>query len=519
MDLSIMFEFAVERFPSRLALVEGEKRYTYNHLNKEITKVAASLQRMGIKQHDRVVIVLKNRLENIVIYWAIQKLGAVYTPINHRLSAKEVEYCVNDAESKAVVYEGSSQDAVLKATFEGNPILIGLGDVEGADIYYEELVDRSPESFNKPVIHEDDIALMLYTSGTTGLPKGVPRSHKNEYSAAIAHIIQNQYTDGESTLGTMPLYHTMGMRSLLSIAFLNGKYVVLPDFDAKDALELLSSEEITSLYLVPTLYHDILSYETFGSYRLDKLEKIGYAGASMTTALTEKCVDLLKPKVFVNHYGSTEIYTFTICPNVQQKPGCAGKPGLHQNVRLVKADAEGNSLPHDLIGKGEVGEIIINLNSNEAFKGYWNKPAATQKAIREGWYFTGDLGIIDDDSDLFVVGRVDDMIISGGENIHPLEVEDVISRHPKVSEVAVVGEDDDRWGQIVSAFIVPLNSTITVQELDEFCKSDPKLSNFKRPRNYVFLKQIPKSPVGKILRRKIRDGEVELYFDDNKVVG
>lgn len=285
MNLSTMFEFVVERYPNRLALVEGEKRYTYNHLNKEITKVAASLQRMGIKQHDRVIIVLKNRLENIVIYWAIQKLGAVYTPINHRLSAKEVEYCVNDAESKAVVYESSSQDAVLNATFEGNPVLIGLGAVEGADIYYEELVDRSPVSFNKPVIHDEDIALMLYTSGTTGLPKGVPRSHKNEYSSAIAHIIQNQYTDGESTLGTMPLYHTMGMRSLLSIAFLNGKYVVLPDFDAKEALELLSGEEITSLYLVPTLYHDILSQKDFESYHLDKLEKIGYAGASMTTAL------------------------------------------------------------------------------------------------------------------------------------------------------------------------------------------------------------------------------------------
>ncbi|MDQ0218708.1 long-chain fatty acid--CoA ligase [Peribacillus cavernae] len=519
MNLATMFEFAVERYPSRIAVVEEEKRYTYNQLNKEITKVASSLQRMGIKQHDRVIVVLKNRLENIIIYWAVQKLGAVYTPINHRLSAKEVEYCVNDAESKAVVYENASQDAVLHANFQEKPILIGLGAVEGADIYYDELVDRSPGGFDKPVIHEEDIALMLYTSGTTGMPKGVPRSHKNEYSAAIAHIVQNQYTDQESTLGTMPLYHTMGMRSLLSIAFLNGKYVVLPDFDARDALELLSSEEISSLYLVPTLYHDILSHHDFHSYHLGKLRKIGYAGASMTTALTEKCVELLKPQVFVNHYGSTEIYTFTICPYVHQKPGCAGKPGLNQNIRLVKADAEAKSLPDDIVGKGEIGEIIVNLDSIEAFKGYWNKPNATQKAIREGWYFTGDLGVIDDEGDLFVVGRVDDMIISGGENIHPLEVEDVLSKHPKVSEVAVVGEEDERWGQIVSAFIVPIDPSITFQELDEYCKSHPKLSNFKRPRNYVFLKQIPKSPVGKILRRKIRDGEVELYSGENQIVG
>ncbi|KIL45072.1 AMP-binding protein [Jeotgalibacillus soli] len=519
MNLSTMFEFAVDRHPNRIAIVEKDKRYTYKQLDKEIIKVASSLQRMGIQQHDRVMIVLKNRLENVVMYWACQKIGAVYTPINHRLSAKEVEYCVNDAEAKAVVYERTSQDAVLKATFRENPILIGLGSVDGADIFYNELIDRSVGSYNKPAIHEDDIALMLYTSGTTGRPKGVPRSQKNEYSAAVAHVIQNQYCDGESTLGTMPLYHTMGIRSLLSIALLNGKYVVLPDFDAKEALELLSSEEISSLYLVPTLYHDILSHQSFDQYDLKKLRKIGYAGASMTTSLTEKCVELLKPDVFINHFGSTEIYTFTICSNVMEKPGCAGKPGLQQSIRIVKADTDGGSLPDHQVGKGEIGEIIISLSSDEAFKGYWNRPEATQKAIREGWYFTGDLGVIDDDGDLHVVGRVDDMIISGGENIHPLEVEDVLSKHAKVSEVAVCGEADERWGQIVCAYIVPKDHSISVQELDEYCKSHPKLSNFKRPRNYVFVREIPKSPVGKILRRMLREGEYELFIDENKIVG
>lgn len=519
MNLSTIFNFAVERHPNRVAVVEGSRRYTYNQLDKEIMKVAASLQRIGIQKNDRVTLLLKNRLENVILYWAIQSLGAVYTPINFRLSAKEVEYCVNDSESKAVIYEKASETSVLKATFHTKPILVGVGEVEGADIYYDELVQRSPGTFVKPEIQDDDIALMLYTSGTTGKPKGVPRSNKNEYSAAVAHIIQNKYEDNESTLGTMPLYHTMGMRSLLSIAFLNGKYVALPDFDAKEALEILSYEEITCVYLVPTLYHDMLNHQDFHQYNLQRLKKIGYAGASMTTALTEKCVELLKPDVFVNHYGSTEIYTFSICPNVAEKPGCAGKPGFHQRIRLVTADAEANSTPEDQIGKGEIGEIIVSLDSIESFKGYWNRPDATKKAIREGWYFTGDLGVMDDDGDLYVVGRVDDMIISGGENIHPLEVEDVLSKHPKVFEVAVAGEDDDRWGQIVIAFIVPKDGTVTVQELDEFCKNNPKLSNFKRPRKYVFIKQVPKSPVGKILRRKLREGEFEVFQKDNNLVG
>lgn len=274
MNLLTLFEFAVERHPNRLAVVEGDRRYTYRQYHNEVEKVAASLQKIGIKQHDRVMILLKNRLENTVIYWALQKIGAVYTPINFRLSVKEVEYCVNDAEAAAVIYESVSQESVLKANLHQKPILIGFGEVEGADIYYDELVERSPGSLEKPTIDDNDIALMLYTSGTTGKPKGVPRTHKNEYSAALAHIIQNQYQDGESTLGTMPLYHTMGMRSLLSIMFLNGKYVILPDFDAKEALELIEREEITCLYLVPTLYHDMLNHAEFHHFDLSKLKKL-----------------------------------------------------------------------------------------------------------------------------------------------------------------------------------------------------------------------------------------------------
>ncbi|WP_102347226.1 AMP-binding protein [Bacillus sp. Marseille-P3661] len=519
MNLSTMFEFLVERHPERIAFVQGDMRLTYNQLDHEINKLAASLQQLGIKKNDRVTILLKNRFENVVLYWAIQKLGAVYTPINFRLSSEEVEYCVNDSDSKAVVYESASKNAVFQAKFQTKPILISVGEAEDGDTSYTDLITASPGGFIKPTIHEDDIALMLYTSGTTGKPKGVPRSNKNEYAAATAHIIQNKYEDNESTLGTMPLYHTMGMRSLLSIAFLNGKYVALPDFDAKAALEVISNEEITSLYLVPTLYHDILNHDDFHQYNLQKLKKIGYAGASMTSALTEKCVQLLKPEVFVNHYGSTEVYTFTICHNVVEKPGCAGKPGFHQRIRLVTADADGNSTPDDLVEKGEVGEIIVSTDSIESFKGYWNRPDANKKAIRNGWYFTGDLGMLDDDGDLYVVGRVDDMIISGGENIHPLEVEDVLSKHSKVLEVAVAGESDEHWGQIVTAYIVPKDPSITIEELDEFCKNSAQLSNFKRPRKYVFIKQLPKSPVGKILRRKFKEGDFEVYDETTNFVG
>ncbi len=511
MFLGNVLEFSAKRYPNKVAIVQERQNISYSQLHDKVLKVAASLQRVGVKKQDRVVVLLKNRMENVIIYWALQRLGAIYTPINFRLSAKEVEYCVNDAEAEVVIFEEVSENAVLSADFTGKPTLIGLDGVNGVDIYYSELVNRSPGRFKETEVNENDISLMLYTSGTTGRPKGVPRTHRNEYASAMAHIIQNQYVLWESTLGTMPLYHTMGMRSLISMVLLNGKYAALPDFDPEEALKLLSKEKISALYLVPTLYHDMLNHKNFKNYDLTSLKKIGYAGAAMTTDLINKCVEMLNPETFVNHYGSTEIYTFSICPDIRLKPGSAGRAGIHQQIRLVNPDPDSYVSPNDIVGKGEVGEIIANIESIEAFKGYWNRPDATQKAIREGWYFTGDLGIFDDDGDLFVVGRVDDMIISGGENIFPTEVEDTISKHPKVKEVVVIGEQDDRWGQIVSAFVVPNDPTLSLQELDEFCKNDPHLTNFKRPRKYVFIKEVPKSPVGKVLRRKLRTGDFEIY--------
>jgi 2-furoate---CoA ligase len=180
-------------------------------------------------------------------------------------------------------------------------------------------------------------------------------------------------------------------------------------------------------------------------------------------------------------------------------------------VRIVTADPTRRVLPDEVVEPGVPGEVIVSLTSPEAFHGYWQRPDATETAIREGWYFTGDVGIWDEEGDLWVQGRVDDMLISGGENIHPLEVEDVLAKHPKVQDVAVCGLPDERWGQAVSAFVVPGDATLTAEELDQFCLASSELANFKRPRRYIFVKAVPKSAVGKILRRKLQTGEYEPY--------
>ena len=212
----------------------------------------------------------------------------------------------------------------------------------------------------------------------------------------------------------------------------------------------------------------------------------------MTSALVERVAEAFEPEIFVNHYGSTEIYTFSVHRDQRAKPGCAGRAALNARLRL---DPPGE------------GEILCHMCSDEAFAGYWNRPDADEKAIRDGWYHTGDVGRLDEDGDLWLVGRVDDMIVSGGENIHPLEVEDVLARAPGVREVAVVGAPDDRWGQRVVAYVVA-DGDVTAEELDAFCLASDALARFKRPREYRFVPELPKSPSGKILRRMLRDETV-----------
>ncbi len=224
---------------------------------------------------------------------------------------------------------------------------------------------------------------MLYTSGTTGRPKGVPRSHKNEYTAAIAHIIQNQYEVQESTIGVMPLYHTMGMRSLLSMAFLNGKMAMIPDYSPLAVLELIEKEKISCVYLVPTIFHDVVYHTEFANYNLSSLKKVGYAGAAMTEVLTQEIFNKLKPEVFVNHYGSSEVYTFSYCNYLNKKSGMCGKSRISSASSRSHSRSGSNSTPDDIVPYGEPGEIIVDLRSSEAFQGYWNRPDATKKSIRD----------------------------------------------------------------------------------------------------------------------------------------
>ena len=508
MTLARLLERATLRWPDAVALVDGERRLSYADLWGAAARVGGGLARLGVGKGDRVLIALKNRLEHVVTYWALQLIGGVPAPVNFRFAGGEMRYVLADSGAGVALFEPATSAAILEAARDwgGQQLVwVGAGAPPNDAIAYGDLVDVGGEAPRRDVA-PDDLSLILYTSGTTGRPKGVPRTHKNHHAGALAQVVQCGYAWGERTLGAMPLYHTMGIHSLTSMAAIDGCFVCQADWSAETALTLTEAERLTALYLIPTLYHDIVHAPGFRRERVASVRKLAFAGAPMLAALTEACVAAFRPEAFVNHYGSTEIYTFSIFPGAPAKPGCAGRPGVHSTLRVVTASAERRVGPEEIVAPGEKGEIIASLDSDEAFAAYWKRPDADARALRDGWYFTGDMGYVDADGDLFVCGRVDDMIISGGENIHPVEVEEVLARHPHVRDVAVVGLPDERWGERVVAFVVSGDEALTAEALDRHCRASGDLANFKRPRRIVFVESIPKTASGKILRRLLREG-------------
>lgn len=503
-DLGTSFIASVARDPNALAIVDGDVRLTYAQWLARISSLVAAFDGMGLKPGDHLVTVLQNREEAATLHWACQFAGIIMTPMNWRAKSDEIDFVLENADAKAIAFESVAVAAMAESTLAATLPRIAVGpDAGPAELTFAEMIAAEAPPAT-PRASAETWSLMLYTSGTTAKPKGVPRRHRAERAAAVAHVAQNLYGNGECTLGVMPLYHTMGVRSLLAMSLIGGAFVCLPRFDAARALELIAAERVSNLYLVPTLYHDVLHHPRFAGSDVSSVRKLGFAGAPMTDGLLGKLTEAFKPDLFVNHYGSSEIYTFTINQQAAEKPGSAGKAGLNQLIRVVKLGAAG---PDDLAEPGEEGEIIALASSDEAFEGYWRRPEADARSLREGWYFTGDTGYFDTAGDLFVTGRVDDMIITGGENVSPVEIESCLSLHPAVSEVAVVGLPDERWGKIVVAF-VQRSAAVTAAELDQHCKVSG-LANFKRPRRFEFVKAIPKSPVGKLLRRQLVAGEYE----------
>lgn len=508
MDIARTFAWSAERH-SGCRAVGGRRPMTYRQWDARTNQLARALAQLGVRPGSRVALVMANGEPLASLHLAVQKLGAATVPLSTRLSSHETGYCLRDSEPSLLVTDRTTSAQVAPAL---DQLPAGcrhghIGELEQAlpgAVPLDRLAAGQPDGLLPAGPTGGDLSVMLYTSGTTGPPKGVPRTHAAEHAATVAHLLQARHRPGAVTLGVMPLFHTMGMRTLLASVAAGGTWVPQPRFDAEESLELIAQEQITTLYLVPTVYWSMHRTGRLGEAR--SVRRLAYAGAPMSATLAQELVGTLRPEAFVNHLGSTEIYTFTVEPDVAARPGSSGRAGYFARVRLV-APYE-HASPEEVVAPGEQGQLIVSMESPEAFGGYWRRPDADLKAIRDGWYYTGDLAVRDEAGDLHYQGRVDDMINFGGENIHPAEIEAELARCPVVSEVAVAGVPDPKWGQLVTAFVVPGADALllpeqTAREVRAFVRQRASLPALKRPKRVVVVERLPRSAAGKLLRRQL----------------
>jgi len=517
MHLATVLELAALRYPEMEALVDGQRRFTYGQWERRANAVAGGLLQAGLPPGGSLGICARNSEATATAFFAAQKAGAAAVLINARWKGMEIARALDKAAVRAVLFDEATADSVEEALTLGSRDVVriyapssgmGRGKRRSGALQFEDLASRSAVSAPVVARRKSDTSTILFTSGTTGEPKGVPRTHWSDYIAALTMIVEHRWNPFERTLAVMPFYHTMGLHTLISMVILNGLCVLLPGMDTHYCLHSIERERLTGLFLVPTAFYDLARELKQCKRDSDRYLKLAFAGASMPVSQVEECIEVFDPAVFINHYGCTEMHVITVNPDPWNLPASAGRPALHSRVRIVPVGC-GNQADSPPLSPGETGEVIVDCDSPQAFKGYLNQPDATEKAIRGGWYYSGDLGCMDDEGNLYLKGRVDDMIISGGENIYPLEVEEVLLRHPGVEDAAVVGLPHKRWGEIVTAFIVPAGAAPLDEDLERHFL-DSELSRFKRPRRYITLSEIPRLPSGKVLRAQLKNEYINM---------
>jgi 2-furoate---CoA ligase len=500
-------ERAAGKAGAELALVDGDRRVTYAELDARVNGLANALLEQGIGHGDRVLCCMRNRVELVELYFALQRIGGVYAPVNFRLGGDEFAHCVRLIEPSAIVLEELSlplADA-LPREIEAQLFCVDTAEELPARITpIDALVRGAGRERPDVAVVDTELSLILLTSGTTGRPKGVPRTHANEIAATLFNLVAFPWRVGERILSVMPLYHTMGVRLLLSAVLLSGTSVIQRRWDPAETMALIEGEQISTMFLVPTMYHDLLRTAGFDPRRLTSLRSLGAAGMVIRDDLHAEIRAAFGPVPFVNVYGCSELYCLSFADYLERKPGTVGRGAPHQELRVVPVGVEGVESA-DALAPGELGEIVARASAPDAFAGYWRAEEESAHVLRGGWYFTRDLGYRDEDGDLYVVGRADDMIITGGENVHPLEVESVLALCPGVADVCVAGLPDERWGQTVTAFIVRSDESLTEERVADHCLGATALAAFKRPRRIVFVDEIPTSSVGKVQRRVLQE--------------
>jgi long-chain acyl-CoA synthetase len=490
-NLANMLVDTAQRHAARPAVRLGDTVVTYDALDEGSARVAAFLRERGVAEGDRVGIMVPNVPQFPVIYYGILRAGAVVVPMNVLLKGREVGFYLGDSGAKLLFawreLLDEAEDGASAAGADAVPVEPGFESVASGVEPIHEVVARAA----------DDTAVILYTSGTTGKPKGAELTHGNlRRNIDISAVRLAGLREHDVLLGALPLFHSFGQTCSMNSAVRAGACLdMMPRFDAGQALEIMDRDGVTVFQGVPTMYHAILNHPDRARYDTSKLRLCMSGGAALPVEVLrgfEKTFGV----VILEGYGLSEtspVASFNH-PDRERKPGSIGTPV--NGVEMSVLDEEGNE-----VAPGDVGEIVIR--GHNVMKGYWQRPDATEEAMRGGWFHSGDLGRMDEDGYFFIVDRKKDMILRGGYNVYPREVEEVIYEHPAVSEVAVVGVPDESKGEEVgAAVVVRPGAELDAGELCEFVKQ--RVAAYKYPRLIWFVDELPKGPTGKILKREIK---------------
>lgn len=474
--------------PDRIALIGEKESYTYKALSDKVNQMATLLQHhFHLQKGDRVAILSQNRVEYMITYFAIAQLGLVAVPLNVRLTAKELEFQIKDSGATIILYESRTAklyDEVCNYVNFENAYYFD----EPFEIVEQPLIEASVNTSEDPFI-------ICYTSGTTGRPKGAVLTQDNMFWNALNNQYAIDITSNDNVIVLLPLFHIGGIGLFAFPALLAGGTVVVPSkFDPKQAIEMIEEYEVTIVMGVPTIHDAIRKHPLFESANFKTVRWFYSGGAPCPKELIEAYLDKGLP--FGQGMGMTETSP-TIFMLVQEdykrKIGSIGKPVMFCDIAIV--DDNGNSVP-----RGEIGELLIK--GPHVMKEYWGLPEKTKEAIRDGWFYSGDLMRQDEEGFVYVAGRKKDMIISGGENIYPLEIEQVLKELSAINEAAVIGMQNEKWGEVPVAFVsLNIDIDITENEIINYCST--KLARYKIPKQITILEDLPKNATGKIDKKAL----------------
>ena len=492
--------------PERVATVFGNRQHSYRQYADRVARFAGALQKLGVARGDRVGMLAFNSDRYLEFYYGTWWAGGAVNPVNFRWSATEIAYSLDDCDTRILLIDDQFKTvaAELRAKSKSLSTLIYTGDgdtPEGMLNYEQLLADAEPAT--DVAASGNDLAAVMYTGGTTGFPKGVMLSHENLASNALALVAQGSATGDGRTLLIAPMFHIAAGFVMNGIATVGGTFIIAPAFNPLATLQAVQEHQVTHAVLVPTMVQLTVDHPDAGNYDLSSLRILAYGGSVISAAVLQRAMARFANAGFVQVYGMTEMApSMTVLTPADHlraatQPellGSAGRASLIAEIRIV--DIHGNEVP-----RGTVGEVTAR--GPGVMLGYWNKPEVTKATVKNGWMHTGDGGRMDEEGYLYIVDRMKDMIVSGGENIYSAEVENTLAKHPAVAANAVIGIPSEQWGEAVHAVVVlKAAANSTAEELMAYCHE--LIAGYKCPRSVEFRDALPTTGAGKVLKTELR---------------